>query len=52
MMSLDRVSKRVGFRRLCRLCTVMACAILSLLPIGAGAQGVGDGPVRIPGCIV
>ena len=48
-MSLDRISKRVGFRRLCPLCTIMAYAILSLLPTGVAAQVVGDPPALTPG---
>ncbi len=49
MMSLDCIAKRVCFRRICRLCTIMAYAILSLLPIGAAAQVVGVPPVLAPG---
>jgi len=45
MMPLDNISKR----RICRLCTIMAYAILSLLPIGVAAQVVGDAPALIPG---
>jgi predicted peptidase len=48
-MSLDRISKRVDFRRICPLCTIMAYAILSLLPIGVAAQVVGDPPALTPG---
>src|SRR5258708_39929849 len=44
MMSLDSISKRVY-----PLCTIMACAILSLLPIGVAAQVAGDTPVLGPG---
>ena len=44
MMSLDSISRRVFFRRICPLCTIMACAIQSLLPIGAAAQAPGDPP--------
>jgi predicted peptidase len=51
MMSLDSISKLVYFRRICPLCTVtiMAFAILFLLPIGAAAQAVDDSPVLTPG---
>jgi predicted peptidase len=49
MMSLDSISKRVHFRRICPLCTIMVYTILSLLPIGAAAQVVGDPPVLTPG---
>ena len=45
MMPLDNISKR----RICALCTIMAYAILSLLPIGVAAQVVGDPPALIPG---
>ena len=43
-MSLDRISTRVGVRWMCTFCAVMAYAILSLLPIGAAAQGLGEPP--------
>lgn len=49
MMSFDSISKRVHFRRICPLCTIMAYAILSLSPIGVAAQVVGDPPVLTPG---
>src|SRR6266852_1304984 len=51
MMSLDSISKVVYFRRICPLCTItiMAVAILFLLPIGVAAQPVGDSPVLTPG---
>jgi predicted peptidase len=49
MMSLDSISKRVYFRRAYVLSTIMAYAILSLLPIGVAAQVVGDPPVLTPG---
>jgi len=49
MMSLHSISKRLSFRRICPFCTVMAYAILSLLPIGAAAQVVGDPPALTPG---
>jgi predicted peptidase len=49
MMSRNSISQRVYFRRIFPLCTIMAYAILSLLPIGAAAQVVGDPPVLAPG---
>jgi predicted peptidase len=49
MMSRDSISKRVCFRSIYPLCTIMACAVLSLLPIGVAAQVVGDPPVLTPG---
>src|SRR5262252_533831 len=49
MMSLDSLSKRLCFRRICPLCTIMAYAILALLPIGAAAQVLGDAPALTPG---
>jgi len=50
MMPLDSISKRVFFRRICPLCTIVACAILSLLPVAASAQAVvGDPPALTPG---
>jgi len=50
MMPLDIISKRVFFRRICPLRTIIACAILSLLPIAASAQAVvGDPPALTPG---
>jgi len=49
MMSLDSISKRVHFRWVCPLCTIMTYAILSLSPIGVAAQGVGDPPALAPG---
>jgi predicted peptidase len=49
MMSRGSISKRVCFRSIYPLCTIMACAILSLLPIGVAAQVVGDPPVLTPG---
>jgi predicted peptidase len=48
-MSLDSISKRIHFRRIHPLCTMMAYAILSSLPIGAAAQVAGDPPVLSPG---
>ncbi len=51
MMSLDSISKLVYFRWIRPLCTItiMAFAILFLLPIGVAAQAVGDSPVLTPG---
>jgi predicted peptidase len=49
MMSLDRISKRVYRRGICPICTIMAYAILSLLPIGLAAQVVRDSPALTPG---
>src|SRR5258708_31043451 len=50
MMRLDSLSKRVFFQRICPLCAIMVCAILSLLPIAASAQAVvGDPPALTPG---
>jgi dienelactone hydrolase len=49
MKSLDCSSKRVLFRRLCLLCTIIAQAILSLLPTGSVAQIAGDAPPLTPG---
>src|SRR5260370_3027430 len=51
MMSLDSISKLVYFRGIRALCTItiMAFAILFLLPIGVAAQGVGDSPLLTPG---
>src|SRR6516162_5320713 len=48
-MSRDSISKRVYFRWICPLWTIMAYAILSLSPIGAAAQVAGDIPVYVPG---
>ena len=48
MMSFDRMPTRVGLRWICHLRTIMACAILSLLPFGATAQGLGE-PPSVPG---
>jgi predicted peptidase len=49
MMSLDGTSDRVRFRWICPLCTIVAYAILSLLPVGAAAQVAADPRVFIPG---
>jgi predicted peptidase len=43
MMSLAYV------RRICPLCTIIACAILFLLPVGGAAQVVSDPPALGPG---
>jgi len=48
-MSRGSISKRVYFRGIWPLCTIMAYAILSLLPIGVAAQVVGDAPELTPG---
>ena len=44
MMSPGRISKRVALRWICRFCAIMAYAILSLLPNGVAAQGLGEPP--------
>src|SRR5947208_5378188 len=49
MMSRDSTCGHVPFRSICLLCTIMAFALLSVLPIGAAAQGAGDRPVLAPG---
>ena len=50
MMPLDIISKRVLFFPICPLCSIVAYAILSLLPIAASAQAVvGDPPALTPG---
>jgi predicted peptidase len=51
MMPPDSISKLVYSRWIRPLCTItiMAFAILFLLPIGAVAQAVGDSPVLTPG---
>lgn len=48
-MSFNRISTSVRFQWICLLCALMAYAILSVLPVGAAAQGVGDPPVLTPG---
>jgi predicted peptidase len=48
MMPLDRFFRWVHFRRTFTLCTLMACAILSL-PLRAAAQAADDTPVLAPG---
>jgi len=49
MMSLNRISKHVSLRRICLLYTIMAYAILFLLPTGVAAQVGGDAPVLTAG---
>ena len=49
MISRDCMSKRAYFRPLCLVCTIMAYAILSLLPMGVAAQVGGDPPMLTPG---
>jgi predicted peptidase len=46
-MSRDNIFKPAHFRWICPLCTMVAYAILSLLPFGAAAQG--DAPALAPG---
>ena len=48
MMSRDSTCRRAPFRWLCPLFTIMG-ALLSVLPIGAAAQDVGNPPVLAPG---
>ena len=45
MMSRYSTCGRVPFRWICPLFTIMAFALLSVLPIGAAAQGAGNLPV-------
>src|SRR5262252_1174251 len=49
MMLPDSTAKRSFLRRICPPCTIIACAIASLLPTGAVTQVVGDPPVLAPG---
>ena len=49
MMSLDSISKRVWFRGICPLGTIMAYVVVSLLTIGVAAQVTRDSPVLTPG---
>ena len=49
MISLDRISKHVHFRRACPPSTIMAYAIMFLLPIGLAAQVVRDSAALTPG---
>ena len=46
MMSRESTGGHVPFRW---ICTIMAFALLSVLPIGAAAQGIGGPPVLTPG---
>src|SRR6478672_11242584 len=49
MISLDSIFKYVCLRRIGAVCTIMACATLSLLPIGVLAQVPSDAPALTPG---
>ena len=49
MMLRESICGRVPFRWICPLCTIMAFALVSVLPIGVAAQGIGDPPVLAPG---
>ena len=49
MMSRYSTCGGAPFRWLCPLFTIMAFALLSVLPIGAAAQGAGDRPALAPG---
>jgi predicted peptidase len=49
MMSRDSICRRARFRWISPLCAVTAFVLLSVLPIGAAAQGAGDPPVLAPG---
>jgi len=49
MMSRDSICRRAPFRWIGPLCAITAFALLSVLPIGAAAQGAGDPPVLAPG---
>jgi predicted peptidase len=49
MMSRDSICGRVRFRSISPLCTIMAFALLSALPIRAASQGAADSPVLAPG---
>jgi predicted peptidase len=48
-MSRYSTCGRVPFRWIFPLCAIMTFALLSVLPIGAAAQGVGNPPVLAPG---
>jgi predicted peptidase len=48
-MPRDSICGHVSFRWICPLCTIMAFALLLVLPIGAAAQGAGDRPGLAPG---
>ena len=49
MMSRDSICRRAPCRWNGPLCAIMAFALLSVLPLGAAAQGAGDPPVPAPG---
>jgi predicted peptidase len=49
MMLRDSMCRRAPFRWIGPLCAITAFALLSVLPIGAAAQGAGDPPVLAPG---
>lgn len=49
MMSRDRTWGRFPFRWIRSLFTIMAFALLSVLPTGAAAQGPGSAPMSAPG---
>jgi predicted peptidase len=49
MMARYSTYGRLPFRWICPLFTIMTFALLSVLPIGAAAQGVGNPPVFAPG---
>jgi predicted peptidase len=49
MMSRDGICRRAAFRWTGPLCAITAFALVSVLPIGAAAQGSGDAPVLAPG---
>jgi hypothetical protein len=49
MMSRNSICRRAHFRWIGPLCAITAFALLSVLPIGAAAQGAGDPPVLAPG---
>ena len=46
---MKQIFKPAYVAGMCALCTIMACVILSLVPVGAVAQPVADPPVFIPG---
>jgi predicted peptidase len=49
MASRESTGGRVSFRWICPLCTFVAFALLSVLPMEAAAQGIGNPPVLAPG---
>jgi predicted peptidase len=49
MTSRDSICRRAPFRWIGPLCAITTFALLSVLPIGAAAQGAGDPPVLAPG---